>query len=54
MTFLSLVIVFAGGGLQAKKIIDPQFDKLPLRDFGKAQPSNWWKALGSQLIYHGI
>ena len=41
------------GGLQAKKILDAQFDKLPLHGLGKAHPSNWWKALGHQLISHG-
>ncbi|KAK4274954.1 hypothetical protein QN277_018107 [Acacia crassicarpa] len=40
-------------GSRAKKILDAQFDKLPLHGLGKDHPSNWWKALGHQLISHG-
>ncbi|XP_054819633.1 uncharacterized protein LOC129318729 isoform X1 [Prosopis cineraria] len=40
-------------GSRAKKILDSQFDKLPLHGLGKAHPLNWWKALGHQLISHG-
>ncbi|CAO2833304.1 unnamed protein product [Amaranthus hypochondriacus] len=40
-------------GSRSKKIVDAQFDKLPLHGLGKAYSSNWWKLLGSQLISHG-
>ncbi|XP_021769787.1 uncharacterized protein LOC110734037 isoform X1 [Chenopodium quinoa] len=40
-------------GSRSKKIVDAQFDKLPLHGLGKAYSSNWWKSLGSQLISHG-
>ncbi|KAK7305580.1 hypothetical protein VNO77_43486 [Canavalia gladiata] len=40
-------------GSRAKKILDAQFDKLPLHGLGKTYPANWWKALGHQLISHG-
>ncbi|CAL8160271.1 unnamed protein product [Prunus armeniaca] len=40
-------------GSRAKKIIDPQYDKLPLHGLGKDYSSNWWKALGYQLISSG-
>ncbi|KAJ1422981.1 Winged helix-like DNA-binding domain superfamily [Sesbania bispinosa] len=40
-------------GSRAKKIIDAQFDKLPLHGLGKTYPANWWKALGHQLISQG-
>ncbi|KAF7816268.1 Werner syndrome ATP-dependent helicase isogeny [Senna tora] len=40
-------------GSRAKKILDAQFDKLPLHGLGKSYPSNWWKALGHQLISYG-
>ncbi|RDX94035.1 hypothetical protein CR513_23629, partial [Mucuna pruriens] len=37
----------------AKKILDAQYDKLPLHGLGKNYPANWWKALGQQLIFQG-
>ncbi|RZB81059.1 ATP-dependent DNA helicase RecQ [Glycine soja] len=37
-------------GSRSKKILDVQFDKLPLHGLGKNYPANWWKALGYQLI----
>ncbi|KAB2634498.1 Werner syndrome ATP-dependent helicase-like [Pyrus ussuriensis x Pyrus communis] len=37
-------------GSRAKIIIDAQYDKLPLHGLGKDYSSNWWKALGYQLI----
>ncbi|CAJ2640559.1 unnamed protein product [Trifolium pratense] len=40
-------------GSRAKKIIDAQYDKLPLHGLGKAYQANWWKALGHQLISLG-
>ncbi|KAG4974968.1 hypothetical protein JHK87_031789 [Glycine soja] len=40
-------------GSRSKKILDVQFDKLPLHGLGKNYPANWWKALGYQLISQG-
>ncbi|KAK7387319.1 hypothetical protein VNO78_28037 [Psophocarpus tetragonolobus] len=40
-------------GSRAKKILDSQFDQLPLHGHGKNYPANWWKALGHQLISQG-
>ncbi|XP_022731147.1 uncharacterized protein LOC111285809 isoform X2 [Durio zibethinus] len=40
-------------GSRSKKIVDAQFDKLPLHGLGKSYSSNWWKALAHQLISHG-
>ncbi|KAJ7964352.1 ATP-dependent DNA helicase [Quillaja saponaria] len=40
-------------GSRSKKILDAQFDKLPLHGLGKAYSSNWWKALAHQLISYG-
>ncbi|XP_020203680.1 uncharacterized protein LOC109789190 [Cajanus cajan] len=40
-------------GSRAKKILQVQFDKLPLHGLGKNYPANWWKALGHQLIFQG-
>ncbi|KAI8523388.1 hypothetical protein RHMOL_Rhmol13G0069300 [Rhododendron molle] len=40
-------------GSRAKKIINAQFDKLPLHGLGKELSANWWKALAYQLIAHG-
>ncbi|KAI8572840.1 hypothetical protein RHMOL_Rhmol01G0231600 [Rhododendron molle] len=37
---------------QSKKILNAQFDKLPLHGLGKELSANWWKALGYQLISH--
>ncbi|XP_057513855.1 uncharacterized protein LOC130795661 [Actinidia eriantha] len=48
--FLILAILCAS---QAKKILNAQFDKLPLHGLGKELSANWWKALGYQLISHG-
>lgn len=38
---------------QAKKIIENNFDKLPMHGLGKDNSSNWWKALGGLLLAHG-
>ncbi|XP_022154483.1 uncharacterized protein LOC111021754 isoform X2 [Momordica charantia] len=40
-------------GSRAKKVLDAQFDKLPLHGLGREYSANWWKALASQLISHG-
>ncbi|KAL5580452.1 hypothetical protein UlMin_012894 [Ulmus minor] len=40
-------------GSRAKKILDSRFDRLPLHGLGKDYSSNWWKALGYQLISAG-
>ncbi|KAJ8751579.1 hypothetical protein K2173_016825 [Erythroxylum novogranatense] len=40
-------------GSRAKRILDAQFDKLPLHGLGKDYSSNWWKAMANQLISHG-
>ncbi|XP_022642316.1 uncharacterized protein LOC106776266 isoform X2 [Vigna radiata var. radiata] len=40
-------------GSRAKKILEVQFDKLPLHGLGKNYPANWWKSLGHQLISQG-
>ncbi|GAU18592.1 hypothetical protein TSUD_124230 [Trifolium subterraneum] len=40
-------------GSRAKKIIDAQYDRLPLHGIGKTYQANWWKALGHQLISLG-
>ncbi|KAH9620539.1 hypothetical protein KSS87_012645 [Heliosperma pusillum] len=40
-------------GSRSKKIVEAQFDRLPLHGLGKAYPSNWWKALASVLISQG-
>ncbi|GAV80936.1 DEAD domain-containing protein/Helicase_C domain-containing protein/HRDC domain-containing protein/RQC domain-containing protein [Cephalotus follicularis] len=40
-------------GSRSKKILDAQFDKLPLHGLGKDKSSNWWKALANQLISNG-
>ncbi|KAM6578500.1 hypothetical protein CsatB_030337 [Cannabis sativa] len=37
-------------GSRAKKILDAQFDRLPLHGLGKDYSANWWKALAHQLI----
>ncbi|KAI8538847.1 hypothetical protein RHMOL_Rhmol09G0135200 [Rhododendron molle] len=37
---------------ESKKILNAQFDKLPLHGLGKELSANWWKALGYQLISH--
>lgn len=39
---------------QSRKIVDNHFDKLSLHGIGKEYSSNWWKALGDQLITSGI
>lgn len=38
---------------QSKKILDNNFDKLPLHGLGKGYSANWWKALAGLLIAHG-
>lgn len=38
---------------QLKKIVDNNFDKLPLHGLGKGYSSNWWKALAGLLMAHG-
>ncbi|TYK27059.1 ATP-dependent DNA helicase RecQ-like isoform X3 [Cucumis melo var. makuwa] len=40
-------------GSRAKKILNAQFDMLPLHGLGREYSSNWWKALASQLIFNG-
>ncbi|GLT80696.1 hypothetical protein SLA2020_521210 [Shorea laevis] len=40
-------------GSRSKKILDAQFDELPLHGLGKSYTSNWWKALAYQLISYG-
>ncbi|KAL9320181.1 hypothetical protein ACSQ67_012020 [Phaseolus vulgaris] len=40
-------------GSRVKKILEAQFDKLPLHGLGKNYPANWWKSLGHQLISRG-
>ncbi|XP_074319274.1 uncharacterized protein LOC141656323 [Silene latifolia] len=40
-------------GSRSKKIVEAQFDRLPLHGLGKAYSSNWWKALASVLISQG-
>lgn len=46
--------MFLHCGIQAKKILDAQYDKLPLHGLGKDYSANWWKALAYQLISSGI
>ncbi|KAF6143001.1 hypothetical protein GIB67_041069 [Kingdonia uniflora] len=41
-------------GSRSKRILQCQFDKLPLHGFGKHYSSKWWRALAEQLISHGI
>ncbi|KAL6967867.1 DNA helicase [Sarracenia purpurea var. burkii] len=48
--FLIIAILCAS---QSKKILNAQFDKLPLHGLGKELSANWWKALAYQLISHG-
>ncbi|KAF6142997.1 hypothetical protein GIB67_041065 [Kingdonia uniflora] len=40
-------------GSRSRKILDVEYDKLPLHGFGKDHSSNWWKALAEQLVSHG-
>ncbi|XP_068669155.1 uncharacterized protein [Aristolochia californica] len=40
-------------GSRSRKILDNHYDKLQLHGLGKEHSSNWWKALGDQLIIHG-
>ncbi|PIA41022.1 hypothetical protein AQUCO_02300062v1 [Aquilegia coerulea] len=40
-------------GSRSKKILHHEFDKLPLHGHGRDFSSNWWKALGDQLISKG-
>ncbi|XP_075634157.1 uncharacterized protein LOC142606705 [Castanea sativa] len=40
-------------GSRSKKILNAEFDKLPLHGLGKEYSSNWWKALAHQLISNG-
>ncbi|EEC82697.1 hypothetical protein OsI_27361 [Oryza sativa Indica Group] len=40
-------------GSRVKKIVENNFDKLPLHGRGKDYPPNWWKALGGLLLAHG-
>ncbi|KAH7564693.1 hypothetical protein JRO89_XS09G0007000 [Xanthoceras sorbifolium] len=41
-------------GSRSKKVLDAQFDKLPLHGLGKDYTSNWWKELAYQLISHDL
>lgn len=40
-------------GSRARKIIDNNFDKLPVHGCGKDYTAAWWKALAGLLIAHG-
>lgn len=40
-------------GARTKKLTENHFDKLPVHGLGKNYSSNWWKALGDQLINLG-
>lgn len=40
-------------GSRTKKLTENHFDKLPVHGLGKNYSSNWWKALGDQLISLG-
>lgn len=40
-------------GSRTKKLTENHFDKLPVHGLGKTYSSNWWKALGDQLINLG-
>ncbi|VAH26372.1 unnamed protein product [Triticum turgidum subsp. durum] len=40
-------------GSRVKKILEKNYDKLPMHAMGKDYPPNWWKALGSLLMAHG-
>ncbi|EXB57581.1 Werner syndrome ATP-dependent helicase-like protein [Morus notabilis] len=40
-------------GSRSKKVLDAQFDRLPLHGLGKHYSANWWKALAYQLISSG-
>ncbi|KAJ8649290.1 hypothetical protein MRB53_002313 [Persea americana] len=40
-------------GSRSKKIVDNHFDKLSLHGIGREYSSNWWKALGDQLMTSG-
>lgn len=39
-------------GSHSKKIVDNNYDKLPVHGMGKNYSSNWWKALAGLLIAH--
>uniref|UniRef100_A0ACD5Y541 Uncharacterized protein n=2 Tax=Avena sativa TaxID=4498 RepID=A0ACD5Y541_AVESA len=40
-------------GSRVKKLVEKNYDKLPMHARGKDYPPNWWKALGGLLIAHG-
>uniref|UniRef100_A0A6V7QRN9 ATP-dependent DNA helicase n=1 Tax=Ananas comosus var. bracteatus TaxID=296719 RepID=A0A6V7QRN9_ANACO len=37
-------------GSRSRKILDNNYEELPLHGLGKDHPANWWKALGDLLI----
>ncbi|WOL01871.1 hypothetical protein Cni_G10590 [Canna indica] len=41
-------------GSRSKKVIENNFDKLPMHGLGKDFSLNWWKAFATQLIAHGF
>ncbi|KAI5082682.1 hypothetical protein GOP47_0002425 [Adiantum capillus-veneris] len=40
-------------GSRSKKILEYKFDELPLYGLGSSKTSNWWKALGDELLSNG-
>ncbi|MCO5604621.1 hypothetical protein L7F22_058790 [Adiantum nelumboides] len=40
-------------GSRSKKILENKFDDLPLYGLGSNKTSNWWKALGDELLANG-
>ncbi|XP_051213624.1 uncharacterized protein [Lolium perenne] len=40
-------------GSRVKKLVEKNYDKLPMHARGKDYPPNWWKALGGLLMAHG-
>lgn len=50
--YLTMVILLSF--FQSRKILDNNYEVLPLHGLGKDHPANWWKALGDLLIANGI